>query len=75
LQGIDDVTLAYTARHSHRIDAIPCFSTAHILRTEWSATTLENQEFADVLVGVFALPAIVELVRQAAIAIKPVSHG
>jgi len=75
LKNIDDVAPGYATRGAHREDAHPGFVVASLLITGWANTALEHQEFPDELMRVFPFPAIVELKREAAIAIKPVSHG
>jgi hypothetical protein len=75
LKRIDDVAPGYATRSAHREDALPGFVVTSLLVTGWANTTLEHQEFPDELMRVFPFPAIVELKREAAIAIKPVSHG
>jgi len=75
LKRIDDVATGYATRGAHREDALPGFVVASLLVTGWANTALEHHEFSDELVRVFPFPAIVELKREAAITIKPVSHG
>jgi hypothetical protein len=75
LKRIDDVAPGYATRSAHREDALPGFVVTSLLVSGWANTAPEHQEFSDGLVRVFPFPAIVELKREAAIAIKPVSHG
>jgi hypothetical protein len=75
LKRIDDVAPGYATRSAHREDALPGFVVASLLVIGWANTALEHHEFPDELMRVFPFPAIVELKREAAIAIKPVSHG
>ncbi|MFH2090070.1 MAG: hypothetical protein ABIK82_20730 [Pseudomonadota bacterium] len=75
LKRIDDVASGYATRGAHREDAFPGFVVASLLGTGWANTALEHHEFSDELMRVFPFPAVVELKREAAIAIKPVSHG
>jgi hypothetical protein len=75
LKRIDDVAPGYATRSAHREDALPGFVAASLLVIGSANTALEHHEFPNELMRVFTFPAIVELKREAAIAIKPVSHG
>jgi hypothetical protein len=74
-EGVNDVGSQYASRSADRIDALSSLTVTGVMIAGLTNTTLENHELPKELMLVFTLPAVVELKRQASIAIKLDAHG